>query len=1216
MMYFLQTHLARWRQSTHPQLDRYRSLLRLLRREPKGHQSFSTFVLAFRFVALGGMTLRFILNRDEYTHAPELWNIIRLGLVAFLAYSVSLAMLRRFAPQRFHSRGLYLIQIGADLAMVSLMYFLTKDPQSDFFILYSFPLLMAAEYFGLVFNIGALGLASAILFGVLAAIQQSFGPVGQEIVLIVWLPRVFFLGTVNWAYLFHRRIQTPIETDLTKERAALLAQATQIADPRGAAEFRHRLELYTQQAERATNLQSWELQQKNDLINQQLLAIFSASQAVVTSDEDRAIATIMEAIGDVLGCQAGALRLLGQNENRKPSLVLRAAYGHYFHRYRQQAKYLDLDKPSIVVDAFRTHRQRYCRDVQAASAGATGDGVFFIDFARQYNLHSMICLPIHSSEVVQGTLTFYRETVRLFTPDEISLLNALASYLALMVANFGLYRESLTQTLERTEWLDTLYELSAQLTGLKELDSVLMFVAEKTRQRLKAETSAVFLLEGDTLKRKAIAGLDSDWFPEECYAIGQGLTGQVVCPSENGRSGKPVLENNVDESREVLPSHLSQYQQKLRSGQVKHLIAVPLNGQLGPFGVLRIVNKLDATDQLLLSGFVDRDLHLLYIIGCVVGIALENARLLEEAQRATHKAEQRAKNLAVLQQVSQTVSSSLGYTATLQATCRAAMELFGVDHYGLVLFEPNHHHGRVVAEYPDLGAVGLEIPVQDIPLEQELIHRREPMILSDVALAPGLGPIRDIFNRFDIRSILLAPVVGKNSVVLGSLSLDAIGHQRIFDPEEATLCAAFATQVAVAIENARLFEAAIDQKDRLREYVSVLGDKLVEHTNLAGLCNLIVHSGARLLSAEDCSLYLANEAGTILTLSAASHLPLNELAQMELPISAQPRVGLTAYVAATGERLKFVGDSFQHHPAWSGGFRDHLKYFASGACKSLLIMPIHTAQGKPVGVLKVENKYGREAEQGFSEFDEELLAVLANQTAINIRRVLQFQRVSQEAAQRERTRLQGDLHEAMNVFHSGVMLEAEVALIDLDRKQYDKAKAELYQMWRVSRFTYGELANILEDLRDPILQKEGLTAALRHYAELLGPGLISFYSKVNVPLDFDVAYALYRIAQGAISNAIRHAGLNQISDGQIWVDLDCDGKTVNLSVRDNGHGFDMKTAKLGYPVPFGLKRMQDLAKSLNTTLSIQSHPGQGTRIEITVTLKEVRHEVNDTSLIG
>ncbi|MCX7841267.1 MAG: GAF domain-containing protein, partial [Anaerolineae bacterium] len=172
------------------------------------------------------------------------------------------------------------------------------------------------------------------------------------------------------------------------------------------------------------------------------------------------------------------------------------------------------------------------------------------------------------------------------------------------------------------------------------------------------------------------------------------------------------------------------------------------------------------------------------------------------------------KILTAFQQVSTAISSTLERNEILRRACQAAVELFGVDHSSLVEFTEDYEAGKIVAEFPDKGTLGTAIQVRDTPLEERLVYQREVLNIPDVATEHLLGSVREILLGFGIQSILIVPVVLQGKVV-ASFSLDVIGHKRTFYPNEIELCKSLAHQIAVAINNARLYEETRQGRDYL-----------------------------------------------------------------------------------------------------------------------------------------------------------------------------------------------------------------------------------------------------------------------------------------------------------------------------------------------------------------------------------------------------------------
>jgi len=1182
------------------QLQLQRPNWKRLFRAPKGHPTFLTAILGLRLVAVFGLIARFGINRATYAAQPVLWNATLVLLVVYFFYLLFLAGLKLWMPARFHARACQTIQIGVDLIVVSLFYFFTLDMESDVFLLYYFPLMVTAEYFSLRINVFVFSLTALSVWLLLAIQAQVFGLLPLAWELKVWLPRIVFFGSVHLAYLVHRRLQTPNDEDVASERAALLQVVDSLGDAHRSERLLSHLTSYTRKVERTNELLADEWRRKNELVTRQLRTIFETSQAAIAGD-DQAIDRLMGLLGEALGCQAGSLRLLGINPAGQPSLVLRAAFGHYAYQYSEKAKYLALDQPSAVIQALQRRETLIVPDIQAPGPLGVSGQVHFMDFARSYNLHAMICVPLYHGPKALGTLAFYRDSNRQFETEEINFLETLANYLMLWLENRQHFQTAVAQAQERERWLECLYELSDQLTGYSTLDQMLTFVASTTRTQLKSEVASVFLLENGRLQRKKNYPLPDLWFSEESYAVGEGLTGQAALSSSD-KPGSIKHVGDVDQNPDTVSANLRHYALQSPHGTVRHLLAVPLISQRKCFGVLRLLNKLEAGGRLAPAGFSTSDANLLYTIGCQVGVAIENMRLIERVSQKAQLAEESARDLTLLHDSSQTINAQLNSRATLEATCREARRLFEVDHVALVLFDHQRQMGQVVAEDPNQGNLDIRIPLNN-DFERQLIETGEPVYIPQIPSADVLEPIASIFQRVGLSSTLLVPFRGSDGQVLGSFSLDGIQRAHPMSAAQMMLVRTFARQVPLAIQNAQLFENALEQRGRLRSFVTIISDELVKHTDLAGLYALAVHSGAQLLDAEDCSLFILDSATSLLHYKEASALPVMQLSVEGRQVSAEPKAGLTSYVAATGESLRFVGKTYQQHPAWSGAYQDHLKYLESAECRSLLLVPMRADKNRVVGVLKVENRRGANSLTGFSSFDQELLYLLAAQVAKNIERMQQFERLAREAAQRERERLQGELHDTLNVFHSAIMLEAEFAQTQLKKGKTDDTEASLGRLWRASRYTYGELSNIMQDLRDPILWQQGLADALNHYAALVGQNLITVYAEFTDRLPFDIEYALFRIAQGAVSNAIRHAGLHTLSDGHVQLHLFVDSGRLYLLIRDNGQGFEeeMKRHSLG------LTRMYDLARSIGTQTEINSILGVGTEVQVSVPLPEATH---------
>src|SRR5213075_2846988 len=103
------------------------------------------------------------------------------------------------------------------------------------------------------------------------------------------------------------------------------------------------------------------------------------------------------------------------------------------------------------------------------------------------------------------------------------------------------------------------------------------------------------------------------------------------------------------------------------------------------------------------------------------------------------------------------------------------------------------------------------------------------------------------------------------------------------------------------------------------------------------------------------------------------------------------------------------------------------------------------------------------------------------------------------------------------------------------------------------------------------------------------------------PLPRNVEEELLKIAQEAITNAVRHSGADRVD-----VELRF-SSTVRLSVRDNGRGFDRGAYAAGKNGHFGLLGMQERAHKIHARLDINSAPDQGTEVAVEGELRELEN---------
>ena len=221
------------------------------------------------------------------------------------------------------------------------------------------------------------------------------------------------------------------------------------------------------------------------------------------------------------------------------------------------------------------------------------------------------------------------------------------------------------------------------------------------------------------------------------------------------------------------------------------------------------------------------------------------------------------------------------------------------------------------------------------------------------------------------------------------------------------------------------------------------------------------------------------------------------------------------------------------------------------------------------------------------------LARRLNQMAEQLQNLVQAR--SELATLEERNRLARDLHDSVKqqVFATAMQLGAAQTIIDSDP---ETAKTHLQEAERLAQRAQQELTGLIQELRPAALAGKGLVEALRGYAEDWSRRT-GIAAQVTVsgaqPLPLTVEQPLYRVAQEALANVVRHSGARSVTLHLAW-----QTDALTLTIVDDGRGFEETETVYG----IGLHSMQERLAQLNGRLTISSQPDQGTQLTATLPL--------------
>jgi sigma-B regulation protein RsbU (phosphoserine phosphatase) len=332
-----------------------------------------------------------------------------------------------------------------------------------------------------------------------------------------------------------------------------------------------------------------------------------------------------------------------------------------------------------------------------------------------------------------------------------------------------------------TELLSTLFDLGREVTSVLDLDELLTKIPQLIARLTRFNAFSVYLLDE---KRQELRIAYALGYPDDSASIrlriGQGVVGAAV------EEGRPILVNDIRREpryRGPLRTMLSQ-------------LAVPVRRKGKVIGALNLLNERE-------GAFTPQDEALLRQFAAHVAVAIENARLFESER---HYVE----TLETLAEIGREMSSILDLDALLTRIASLTKRIIDYRTFGILLIDD----GTQRLEIKLAVRYGSGVESKDFRLGEGLVgwaaQHKEPLLVSDVSKDP-----RYINLVADVRSELVIPMLIKDRCIgvfdLESPELDA------FTKEHQELLTLLASQAAVAIDNARLYEEVRRNEERIEK---------------------------------------------------------------------------------------------------------------------------------------------------------------------------------------------------------------------------------------------------------------------------------------------------------------------------------------------------------------------------------------------------------------
>ena len=561
-----------------------------------------------------------------------------------------------------------------------------------------------------------------------------------------------------------------------------------------------------------------------------------------------------------------------------------------------------------------------------------------------WNIEAIAGFPLKRADTILGVFTVMFKDPHTIDADEVRLLTLLSDQASIAVSNARLYE----QTKRRLDEISLLHDISVAGTSTLDFAEVSQRTVHTLQRSLGFEYIALFLIgdDGDYAELFATSGLEAEVERNPRIKVGAGIVGWVMA---NG-----TLLNVPDVRLE--PRHLAGI------ASTRSELCVSL--RVGE----RMIGAIDLQSPRV-GAFTTNDERLLLTVAGQWAVLLDNARLYAAERR-------RRQQLEGLQATASAIGAELELSALLNLIVQEAAHTFEAPAVSLLLIDAVSDRLQVKASR------GLSADfVANITFTRKQLGwtdgaaNVQPMIIADLAACDDVDQ-RQLFMDDQLCSLLHVPMISHGQPI-GLIDIYSQSRPRRFRDDELELARIFASQVAVAIENAQLYEETRRRLDEITILLEVARSG-ASTLDLSQVLDRMLDAIRRTLRFETFEFILYDPVTDLLHTRAAYGFP-PEAGQVDLRIGE----GIVGWVAQTGQSA-LIGD-VSHDARYVSSLAD---------THSELAVSLKVSE-RFIGVMNVESP----RLNAFTPDDERLLTALAGQLAVIIENARLYEETQQRLAE-------------------------------------------------------------------------------------------------------------------------------------------------------------------------------------------------------------------------
>jgi len=513
----------------------------------------------------------------------------------------------------------------------------------------------------------------------------------------------------------------------------------------------------------------------------------------------------------------------------------------------------------------------------------------------------------------------------------------------------------------------SLFRSARGISGMLSLDKLKATIVDEARRVFEAQAAWLLIYdhENEMLRMSNYLGPREDLFKNFCVSSGVGIPGKVFLTQ------KPVIISG-------LPRQLSRVPIEVKTkGRTLTLAAFPLTAgdrRIGVFGMLTdVFNGMGLADESvksIVSAFANH-----------AATTLDTAMLFEEKREVELELKSTVQGLHMLNEIGSDLVSDLDLSVIMYKVVNYAAVILGVD-AAFIMLRKKDHTSFNAAYFYNIPSEVEEALFADHSVFKTMIEKPHRVLISDYQYSHQAIP--DLIE-LGVKSFIAVPVIAKG-MMLAVLSAVSYSDENAFTESDFDELEFVARQVAIAIENASLYQEQVEIRKKIETYanqlrvLNIISNEVISEAEIPKMATRLSRGARALLDCSAVAVLLykgVREATPVLSWSTDDI----EQDARDFDIDLSKCDGLYGEIFRTQKPIRV--QEISSHPKSKGVPEGH------PPLRGLLGAPLLDSEGRFLGhVMATDKKDGTD----FSETDEELLVALCAQVSIGIEKAKAYER--------------------------------------------------------------------------------------------------------------------------------------------------------------------------------------------------------------------------------